>query len=109
MGRRSIFALSDIQGSEEQLKAVQKLIEQLYIPAENLTKLSANLVKQMEDGLHKNDTSVPMLPSWIQAHPTGQETGEYLALDLSGMELFFWHITQQKNNNASRILTLCSH
>jgi hexokinase len=84
MGRKSIFALGDFQGAEEQVKAVQALIDEFYIPADKLRKLSANLVKQMEEGLQKNDSSVPMLPSWITSHPTGQETGEYLALDLSG-------------------------
>ncbi|KAJ2960886.1 hypothetical protein NQZ79_g3853 [Umbelopsis isabellina] len=93
MGRKSIFALGDFQGAEEQIKAVQALVDELYIPADKLRKLSANLVKQMEEGLQKNDSSVPMLPSWITAHPTGQETGEYLALDLSGTSIRIYLVT----------------
>ncbi|KAG2172327.1 hypothetical protein INT43_004869, partial [Umbelopsis isabellina] len=93
MGRKSIFALGEFQGAEEQIKAVQSLVDELYIPADKLRKLSANLVKQMEEGLQKNDSSVPMLPSWITAHPTGQETGEYLALDLSGTSIRIYLVT----------------
>ncbi|CAO3679214.1 unnamed protein product [Umbelopsis vinacea] len=84
MGRKSIFAISEIQGSDEQAEAVRSLVDEFYIPGDRLKKISSNLVKQMEEGLQKNDSSVPMLPSWIISHPTGQETGEYLALDLSG-------------------------
>jgi hexokinase len=84
MGRKSIFAISEIQGSDEQADAVRSLVDEFYIPGDRLRKISSNLVKQMEEGLQKNDSSVPMLPSWIISHPTGQETGEYLALDLSG-------------------------
>jgi len=88
MGRKSIFAVSAIQGAEEQINAMKELVEEFHIPSEKLTKISANLSRQMTEGLQQNDTSVPMLPSWIDSHPTGQETGEYLALDLSGKFAF---------------------
>lgn len=88
MGRKSIFAISEIQGSEDQINAMKELVEEFHIPSEKLTKISANLSRQMTEGLQQNDTSVPMLPSWIDSHPTGQETGEYLALDLSGKLAF---------------------
>jgi hypothetical protein len=84
MGRKSISGISEIQGSKEQIDAVRALVDEFYIPGDQLRKISSNLVKQMEEGLKRNDTCVPMLPSWIVSHPTGQETGEYLALDLSG-------------------------
>jgi hexokinase len=88
MGRKSIFAISEIQGVEDQLIAMKQIAEEFHIPSEKLTKISAHLSRQMTEGLEQNDTSVPMLPSWIDSHPTGQETGEYLALDLSGKPFF---------------------
>jgi hexokinase len=89
MGRKSIFALSEIEGTEDQLEAMRELAEEFHIPSDKLSKISSNLARQMGEGLQQSDdTNVPMLPSWIVTHPTGQETGEYLALDLSGKFIF---------------------
>ncbi|GAB5587193.1 hypothetical protein Unana1_02093 [Umbelopsis nana] len=93
MGRKSISGISEIQGSKEQIDAVRALVDEFYIPGDQLRKISSNLVKQMEEGLKRNDTCVPMLPSWIVSHPTGQETGEYLALDLSGTFIRIYLVT----------------
>ncbi|KAI8579758.1 hypothetical protein K450DRAFT_240191 [Umbelopsis ramanniana AG] len=93
MGRKSVFAISEIQGVEDQINAMKEIAEEFHIPSEKLTKISAHLSRQMTEGLEQNDTSVPMLPSWIDTHPTGQETGEYLALDLSGTSIRVYLVT----------------
>ncbi|KAI9280685.1 hexokinase-domain-containing protein [Sporodiniella umbellata] len=51
----------------------------------------------MKIGLNKqsggDDASIAMLPSWITRHPTGQELGEYLGLDLSGSYIRVYLVT----------------
>ncbi|KAI9311917.1 hexokinase-domain-containing protein [Dichotomocladium elegans] len=42
------------------------------------------LRKEMDLGMAQDKANVPMLPSWICRHPTGQEVGEYIGLELSG-------------------------
>ncbi|KAI8388215.1 uncharacterized protein BYT42DRAFT_492039 [Radiomyces spectabilis] len=80
-------------GSEEQLQAVQELKDQFRLRSDRLKQLSQHLRGELEEGLHKNNANVAMLPSWISKHPTGQETGEYLGLDLSGSFIRIYFVT----------------
>jgi hexokinase len=41
----------------------------------------------LEKGLKEHDQIVPMVPTWVFGSPTGEETGDYLALDLGGTNL----------------------
>lgn len=65
-------------------EALEELSQQLQLSVEQLKQLSQRLQKEMEEGLKSDRSNVPMLPSWVTRRPTGQETGEYLGLELSG-------------------------
>lgn len=52
-----------------------------------LKKLARQFEKEMEKGLEQPFDSIPMIPTWVTEHPTGNEHGEYLALDLGGTNL----------------------
>lgn len=41
----------------------------------------------LDKGLQKNGEVVPMIPTFVFGYPSGQETGEFLALDLGGTNL----------------------
>lgn len=47
----------------------------------------------MNRGIQHEKANVPMLPSWIMQHPTGQESGEYLGLELSGATVRIYLVT----------------
>ncbi|KAI9005848.1 hexokinase-domain-containing protein [Phycomyces nitens] len=70
--------------TDAQCDALEELHQQFRLPTAELKKMSNYLVEEMRDGLKTHNATVPMLPSFIKHHPTGQEQGEYLALELSG-------------------------
>lgn len=58
--------------------------KQFHLSTGQSRKIAQLLENEMKTGLSKQDddsTSIPMLPSWITSHPTGQELGEYIGLD----------------------------
>lgn len=80
--------VADEKTKECELRSLEK---QFNLNTDQLRKVSELLQDEMKDGLSRCDRScnVPMLPSWIVSHPTGQEVGEYIGLDLSGKFLLF--------------------
>lgn len=72
-------------GSDEQQRAMEDIIDQFWLPVDRLRTFSADLRSEMEKGLARNTgAALPMVPSFLTEHPTGQETGEYFALELNG-------------------------
>lgn len=74
-------------GSDAQIEAIEELREHFKLSTEELKKFGNDLRQEMEKGLKSDKTEMNMLPSFIFRHPTGQETGEYLGLELSGKVL----------------------
>lgn len=71
---------------DAQQQAIEELSQEFFLSSQQLKDLAERFKSEMEHGLESDDASVPMLPSWITRHPTGQETGEYLGLEVSGKE-----------------------
>ncbi|KAG2217434.1 hypothetical protein INT45_000708 [Circinella minor] len=69
---------------DDKKQAIDELIHQFDLSTDQLKIIAHYLSKEMDYGLKKNSTNVPMLPSWITRRPTGQEVGEYMGLELSG-------------------------
>lgn len=65
-------------------KAVESLIHDFELDTDKLKRIAKHLRTEMDKGLQEDKANVPMLPSWICSHPTGQETGVYIGLELSG-------------------------
>lgn len=76
-------------------KEVQDILQTFVIPHERLVKISEDIQQEFNTGLEGNNnlknghsnTSIAMLPSFVPALPTGDETGKYVAIDLSGKNL----------------------
>lgn len=84
-----------VHNDEAKDAAVRDLEKQFNLTTDQLKRVSELLQCEMRTGLKVCDIScnVPMLPSWITRHPTGQEKGEYMGLDLSGKyNTSFWHV-----------------
>ena len=69
--------------NEAQLKSI---IDELTLDKEQLKEVASALRFDMELALQGRESSMPMLCSYI-GMPTGQEKGEFLALDFGGTNL----------------------
>lgn len=49
----------------------------------------------LDKGLQRPGQTVPMIPAWVFGWPTGEEIGEYLAVDLGGTNLRVCLVTLQ--------------
>lgn len=67
-------------------KKTDKLIADLTISLEQKTKLIKDVHAEMDRGLAGEKSSIKMLPAYIWP-PTGNERGEYLAIDFGGTNL----------------------
>ena len=81
--RRS-FSSGPTTGTDAQIEAIEELRQHFKSSTEELKQFRDNLRREMDIGLKSDESNMAMLPSWIFKHPTGQETGEYLGLELSG-------------------------
>ncbi|KAI8366051.1 hexokinase-domain-containing protein [Radiomyces spectabilis] len=72
--------------TDAQKEALQQLECLFNLDSDQLRKFADHLVEELDDGLRKKDedSAIAMLPSWITRHPTGQEKGQYVGLELSG-------------------------
>jgi hexokinase len=58
---------------------------QLKLDKSQLLSISESMLEQMQSGLNRqSDSSLLMLPSHLSSVPSGQEKGDFLALDLGG-------------------------
>ncbi|KAI8968892.1 hypothetical protein BDF20DRAFT_826959 [Mycotypha africana] len=84
--RRS-FSQGPVTGTDAQIEAVEELRNHLNLSTEELKQFRDDLRHEMDVGLSSDDSHMDMLPSWVYKHPTGQETGEYLGLEMSGSNI----------------------
>lgn len=68
-------------------EAFENTKKELTITPEKLTEITDHFVNELNKGLSKTGGNIPMIPSWVLDFPTGEETGEYLAIDLGGTNL----------------------
>ncbi|CCH42795.1 Hexokinase [Wickerhamomyces ciferrii] len=73
--------------SPEILSEIEKIEEILTVSPETLKKITAHFITELEKGLSKEGGNIPMIPGWVLEYPTGEETGDYLAIDLGGTNL----------------------
>ncbi|KAI9272575.1 hypothetical protein BY458DRAFT_508657 [Sporodiniella umbellata] len=71
-------------GTDDQNAAIEDLKSHFSLSTEQLTEFRNDLIYEMKTGLASKESNLSMLPSWVFRHPTGQETGEYLGLEISG-------------------------
>lgn len=71
---------------EENIKKVQA---EFWLPTETLDKIVEYFIEELERGLvdGTDPLGIPMNLAWVMEYPTGDETGDYLALDFGGTNL----------------------
>ncbi|KAI7847202.1 hexokinase-domain-containing protein [Circinella umbellata] len=79
--------IHQIDGTEEQIKAINGLSQEFDVTTERLRTITDQFVKEMRRGLDHDGATVAMIPSYVSGRPTGDEVGRYLALDLGGTNL----------------------
>ncbi|KAI9310652.1 hexokinase-domain-containing protein [Dichotomocladium elegans] len=65
-------------------EAIDELTRDFTLSTDTVKRMAHHLREEMDLGLVQDGANMPMLPSWICHHPTGQEKGEYIGLELSG-------------------------
>ncbi|TIB17586.1 hypothetical protein E3P92_01001 [Wallemia ichthyophaga] len=70
----------------------QGLVEQLSISPARLRLITNAFVKTLRKGLGEPEQTVPMIPTYVFGYPTGEEKGDFIALDLGGTNLRVCHV-----------------
>ena len=69
-------------------------LENLFtVDTAKLKQVTEHFVSELEVGLEKEGSHIPMNPTWVMAFPDGDEQGTFLALDMGGTNLRVCEIT----------------
>ncbi|CVL03626.1 probable hexokinase [Fusarium mangiferae] len=66
---------------------LQELEREFTVDTAKLKHITKHFIDELDKGLSVKGGSIPMNPTWVMQHPTGNETGKYLVLDLGGTNL----------------------
>lgn len=69
------------------MELITRYEDLLTVSSEKLKDITTHFVSELHKGLSKAGGNIPMIPGWVMEYPTGQETGDYLAIDLGGTNL----------------------
>ncbi|CAO3677162.1 unnamed protein product [Umbelopsis ramanniana] len=73
----------------EQVEALADIQKLFNVSDHQLAELVKRMGEEMQIGLERDDASnLKMIPSFVTGYPTGQEEGVYLALEISGMDIY---------------------
>jgi hexokinase len=76
-----------VGGTSEQEEYLEQLSKELTIMPDRLKKICQRFMSEMRKGLDRDHQTVAMIPSFVEGRLTGQEKGDFLALDLGGTNL----------------------
>jgi hexokinase len=76
-----------IGGTPEQQAFLDDVASEFEIDKDRLIKIRDHYLTEMQKGLDYEDQTLAMIPSYVEGRLTGQEKGNYLALDLGGTNL----------------------
>ena len=65
-------------------EAVKRVANEFDFPTSNLQAAVREFLRQMEEGLERDGTSLSQIPTYVTAVPNGTEKGLYMAVDLGG-------------------------
>ena len=80
---------------------VRNILRPFELTEEQLRRVMANLNTEMTNGLKSNDTTendLAMFPTYVHYGPSGQESGEYLVVDLGGSNFRVSHVLIEGRN-----------
>lgn len=108
--RDTVYSLISPQRPED---AVSKILDKLTLSKDDLIKEMDLLTADMRNGLSADEetrksSSVPMLITYVRSTPTGNETGDFLALDLGGtnFRVLLIHIESDQITMDSRVMPM---
>ncbi|OAL30301.1 hypothetical protein AYO20_08779 [Fonsecaea nubica] len=79
----------------------KRLVAQFEYTAEDVNKGVKEFIREMEEGLEKQGTSISQIPTYVTSVPNGTEKGVYLAVDLGGTNFRVCSITLHGNQSFS--------
>ncbi|KAF2458133.1 hypothetical protein BDY21DRAFT_267098, partial [Lineolata rhizophorae] len=65
-------------------EAAAKVAAEFEYPAEEVRRGVKEFMREMDEGLHKDGTSLSQIPTYVTSVPNGTEKGLYMAVDLGG-------------------------
>ena len=81
---------------------VKNILQPFQLSDEQLRRVMANLNTEMTNGLRSNDDTdqndLAMFPTYVHHGLTGQESGEYLVVDLGGSNFRVSHVIIEGRN-----------
>lgn len=86
-----IMTVSNLKhGDVMQQTAIEDMLQKFHVPDEKLSALMHGVGLEMKHGLKANEPSndLKMIPSFVSGYPTGMEKGTYLALEISGVDVY---------------------
>ena len=63
---------------------VAELQREFGVSTDDLREVMTSMTSRMWEGLAREDGQLKMIPTYVTHLPTGEETGDFLALDLGG-------------------------
>ncbi|KAF7732284.1 glucokinase [Apophysomyces ossiformis] len=89
-----------MHGSPEQQSVLEEIQETFHVTDAQLEAIVRGFGEEMKEGLaaEHNQYSSPkldlkMIPSYVTGYPTGYEKGTYLALEISGVDIYVCQVT----------------
>ncbi|OAP61360.1 hypothetical protein AYL99_03563 [Fonsecaea erecta] len=79
----------------------KRMVAQFEYTAEDVNKGVKEFIREMEEGLEKQGTSISQIPTYVTSVPNGTEKGVYLAVDLGGTNFRVCSITLHGNQSFS--------
>ena len=81
---------------------LNNILQPFQLTEEQLRRVMANLNTEMTNGLKSNEDTdkndLAMFPTYVHHGPSGQETGEYLVVDLGGSNFRVSHVIIEGRN-----------
>ncbi|CDH56207.1 hexokinase 2 [Lichtheimia corymbifera JMRC:FSU:9682] len=78
---------------------LDELTQQFSVSTQKMRAIVNQFVSEMQKGLHNEGETVAMIPTFVTGRPTGQEKGQYLALDLGGTYLRVCEVSLHGNRD----------
>lgn len=72
---------------KELMQQIENFEKIFTVPTETLQAVTKHFISELEKGLSKKGGNIPMIPGWVMDFPTGKESGDFLAIDLGGINL----------------------
>lgn len=83
---------------EEWMDELHEVESMLTVTTDTLNGIISHFISELDKGLSKAGGNIPMIPCWVMDCPTGNETGDYLAIDLGGTNLRVVLVRLKGNN-----------